>query len=281
VSADRPSRSPGTNSEPSRDPLEHAETSGSPRTRVPAEIRNPDFAVSVRGYDRHAVDAYIQRVNRVVAELEVRGSPQAAVRHAVDRVTEQTKGILQQARESAEQITAAAHEEADRIMAGAKAEAADLVVNASTDADRARAEAEQLVASARAEADQINARAKAEAEKTVERANEEAAERRQATREELTALQEEAEARLRELQADTEAVWNERSQVLGDIHGMAARLEEAAGAAAARLSREQTSSPAEEASPTSQSDAGIEASGASATDDSADRPRDRTFRTLG
>jgi DivIVA domain-containing protein len=281
VSADRSSRRPGTNNEPSRDRLEHAETSGGPRARVPAEIRNPNFAVSVRGYDRHAVDAYIQRVNRVVAELEVRGSPQAAVRHAVDRVTEQTKGILQQARESAEQITAAAHEEADGIMAGAKAEAADLVVNASTDADRARAEAEQLVASARAEADAINARAKAEAEKTVERANEEAAERRRQTQEELAAMQEGAEARLRKLQADTEAVWNERSQVLGDIHGMATRLEEAASAAAARFSRQETSAPVEEASPASEADTEIAPSGASATDDSADRSRDRTSRTPG
>src|ERR671930_2392368 len=98
------------------------------RHHVPAEIRNISFPHSVRGYDRHAVDAYVNRVNRVIAELEVSRSPQAAVRHAVERVSEQTKGILQQARESGEQITAAARDEAEQIIATAKAEAADLVV---------------------------------------------------------------------------------------------------------------------------------------------------------
>src|ERR671931_2648526 len=115
------------------------------RAEVPAEIRNVSFPVSVRGYDRRAVDAYVQRVNRVIAELEVSRSPQAAVRHAVERVSEQTKGILQQARESAEQINATAREEAEQIIASAKAEAAELVVNASAEADRLGAEAEQLL----------------------------------------------------------------------------------------------------------------------------------------
>src|ERR671930_818166 len=104
-------------------PEEPAETINL-RAEVPAEIRNVSFPVSVRGYDRRAVDAYVQRVNRVIAELEVSRSPQAAVRHAVERVSEQTKGILQEARESAEKITATAHEEAGRIADEAKAEAA-------------------------------------------------------------------------------------------------------------------------------------------------------------
>src|ERR671930_359396 len=129
-------------------PEEPAETINL-RAEVPAEIRNVSFPVSVRGYDRRAVDAYVQRVNRVIAELEVSRSPQAAVRHAVERVSEQTKGILQQARESGEQITAAARDEAEQIIATAKAEAADLVVNASAEADRLGAEAEEVLANAR------------------------------------------------------------------------------------------------------------------------------------
>src|SRR5919201_5716939 len=130
------------------------------RTRVPAEIRNASFPVSVRGYDRRAVDDYVHRVNRVIAELEVSRSPQAAVRHAVDRVTEQTRHILEEARESAEKIAATAHAEADEILATAKAEAADLVVNASTDADRLGAEAQRTLDDARLEADGIVARAR-------------------------------------------------------------------------------------------------------------------------
>jgi DivIVA domain-containing protein len=55
---------------------------------VPAE-RNVTFTGSRRGYDRGAVDAYVERVNRLIAELEVTRSPQAAVRHALERVGEQ------------------------------------------------------------------------------------------------------------------------------------------------------------------------------------------------
>ena len=29
--------------------------------RLPAEIRDPSFPHSVRGYDRHAVDAYVEQ----------------------------------------------------------------------------------------------------------------------------------------------------------------------------------------------------------------------------
>src|ERR671936_2957593 len=130
---------------------------------VPAEIRDVAFPAAVRGYSRRSVDAYVQKVNRVIAELEVSRSPQAAVRHAVERVSEQTKGILQEARESAEKITATAHEEAGRIADEAKAEAAQLVVNASSEADRLGGEAEETVAAARAKAETILANARAEA----------------------------------------------------------------------------------------------------------------------
>jgi len=185
------------------------------------------FPVAVRGYDRKAVEAYVKRVNRVIAELEVSRSPQAAVRHAVDRVTEQTKSILQQARESAEKINATAREEGEQILAGAKKEAADLVVNASTDADRIKAEADQLLADTNAEAAQIR-----------ERAQTDAAEHRQRVEEEIASLQDEAGSRMRDLEADTEAVWNQRQELLDDMHGVADRLEEAARAAAARVSRQ-------------------------------------------
>jgi DivIVA domain-containing protein len=194
------------------------------RTTVPTEIRNASFPVSVRGYDRHAVDAYVLRVNRVIAELEVSRSPQAAVRHAVDRVSEQTKAILQEARESAEKITDTAREEAAQIMAEAKAKAADLVVNADSDADRVKAESQQHLADTQAEADGILARAQAEA-----------AEQRRQAEEELAELHSQAEARMRELQADTEAVWQERDGLLDEIQGMAGRLQDAAREAAARV----------------------------------------------
>jgi DivIVA domain-containing protein len=194
------------------------------RTTVPTEIRNASFPVSVRGYDRHAVDTYVKKANQVIAELEVSRSPQAAVRHAVDRVSEQTKTILQEARESAEKITDTAREEADQIMAEAKAKAADLVVNADADAERVKAESQQLLADTRAEAESILAHARKEA-----------ADRHRKAEEELAALHEQAAARMRDLQADTDSVWKERDGLLGEIESMAGRLQDAARQAAARV----------------------------------------------
>src|SRR5205823_1595366 len=133
------------------------------QAHVPADIRNVTFPVGMRGYDRDAVEAYVRRANRVIAELEVTRSPQAAVKHAVERVSEQTKTILEEARESAEKITATAQTEADEIVAQAKAKAADLVVAASSEADRVKAESDELVARSREQADQIIAEAKADA----------------------------------------------------------------------------------------------------------------------
>jgi DivIVA domain-containing protein len=209
-----------------------SDESGTRQTHVPAEIRNVSFPVAVRGYDRNAVEVYVRRVNRVIAELEVTRSPQAAVRHAVERVSEQTKTILDEARESAEKITASAQSEADEIVGQAKANAADLVVATSTDVDRIKAESEELVT-----------RSKAEAEKIVADAEAEVAERRRTAERELAQLQAEAEARLRDIEADTAKVWERRSELLGDIDRMGAELHEAARAAATRLSPEETVEP--------------------------------------
>jgi DivIVA domain-containing protein len=68
--------------------------------RVPAAIRDVSFPGAARGYERRAVDAYVNQVNRLIAELEVSRSPQAAVKHALERVGEQTKALLQQARQT-------------------------------------------------------------------------------------------------------------------------------------------------------------------------------------
>ena len=194
--------------------------------QVPAEIRNASFPVGVRGYDRKAVEAYVKRVNRVIAELEVTRSPQAAVKHAVERVQEQTRSVLEEARNSAEKITATAQEEADEIVAQAKSKAADLVVAASTESDRLRAESEERIAQAKAQAERIVAEAKANAEQ-----------HRRDVEEELEKLREEAEARLKELEADTGSLWDRRHELLGDIDRMADQLRDAAREAAGRLAR--------------------------------------------
>ena len=216
------------------------------RVHVPAEIRDPSFPLEMRGYSRQAVDAYIERVNHLIAELEVSRSPRAAVQHALDRLTEQVGGILQRARETAEEITSSAREEAKETTTRAGAEAAGLLVNSTAEADQTRAEAAEVLTKARAEVDEILARARAEAEdtlartraeaeETLTRSRAEAEERLQRSEKEFAVLQELAEARLRELHADTDAVWAQRRELLDDMGGLAARLEEAAREAAARF----------------------------------------------
>jgi DivIVA domain-containing protein len=188
------------------------------------DIRDVSFPGAVRGYDRSAVDAYVKRVNRVIAELEMRSSPRAAVRHALEQVGEQTSSILQRARETAEEITTSARQEAEETTARAKAEAAEIVLNASTEEDRARAESNRLIGKATVEGERILVESKAEAERILARAREEAA-----------ALKEEGEARLRELHADIAATWKERRELLDDVRGIASKLESAASKAASRV----------------------------------------------
>ncbi len=196
--------------------------------RVPAELRDVSFPVSMRGYDRQTVDAYVERVNRVIAELEMSRSTQAAVKHALDRVGEQTSGILQRARRSAEEITADAQEEAEETT------------------ERARAEAETFVADAGAEAAELVANAKAEAGEILARSRAEAAERLQQAEEEVAALREQADAWMRQLRAETEAISETRRKLLSDIREMATRFDEVASWAAARFPHREAAEGTEE-----------------------------------
>lgn len=238
------------------------------RRRVPAELRNVSFPVSVRGYDRRAVDIYIVRVNRLIAELEATRSPEAAVRHALEQAEERTSGILQRARETAEAITAAAREEADEITARAKAEAADIVVNASAGADRTKAEADDHVEKATTEAEEILVGARKEAEERLQRAQEE-----------VEAVRAKAEAWAREFLIDTEAAWGERRELLDDVRQLAARLQKAVTSAAARLPLGDPSKPAEKGASAPESEdesenGTVTAPDASESDTSRPRPDD-------
>jgi cell division septum initiation protein DivIVA len=213
------------------------------RAHVPAAIRDVSFPTAGRGYERRAVDSYVNQVNRLIAELEVGRSPQAAVRHALDRVGEQTKALLQQARETAEEITASARRDAEEDIARARVEAEEMIASAraaGSDAERivarARAEASDIIARARAEADDIVGRSNGDAEQVLARARAEAAERLRRLEEEIVAAREQAEARMQELHAETEAVWKERHELLDEIHMMGTRLLEVASGAAARVS---------------------------------------------
>lgn len=211
------SRSEGQPTDESAPGAEQQPGFGELRHYVPPDLLNVSFPAAVRGYDRSAVEAYVKRANRVIAELKVSSSPRAAVTHALEQTEQQVSGLLQRARETGEEITASARKEADEIVGKAKADAAELHVNVSAEADGIKAEAEQVLADARAEAEDILARSRLEAGNTRSAAQAEADDRHRKLEEELEALRNDAEARMRELQADTDRVRGERRELLEDI----------------------------------------------------------------
>ena len=138
----------------------------------PLAIVDADFPTALRGYDRMAVDAYVQQTRQLVAELQATRSPEAAVRRALERVGEQISGILQRAHETAEQITAQSRSEAEDRLEQARQEAA-LITDAAeqrvsdldADTDRIWLERERIVADAEDLAAQLLALAKTAAER--------------------------------------------------------------------------------------------------------------------
>jgi DivIVA domain-containing protein len=126
------------------------------------EIRAISFPMALRGYDRDAVDAYVEQVNRLIAELEISRSPESAVKHAVAQVSEETRGILERAHETAEQIATRSRAQADDRVQQAEREAAEVVAGAEqrvrdldNDAEAIWAERLRLIGDVREVADRL------------------------------------------------------------------------------------------------------------------------------
>ncbi|MBV8942342.1 MAG: MBL fold metallo-hydrolase [Solirubrobacterales bacterium] len=170
-----------------------------PLTELPhdpvAAVANADFPVVLRGYDREAVDEYVQRTTQLVAEMSATRSPEGAVRRALERVGEQVSSILGRAHETAEDITS-----------------------------QSRAEAEERLIQARAEAHQLERDARASAEQLERDAHERAQERERA-----------AEMRVRELDAEVERIWAERDRIVNDVRKLSEELSLLSSAAATRF----------------------------------------------
>jgi DivIVA domain-containing protein len=236
-------------------------------SQVPADIRDVSFPTAVRGYDRREVDAYVERVNRVIAELEISRSPQSAVKHALDRVGEQTSGVLQRAREVAEELTGTALAEAEHATR------------------RAKVEAEEMLENAQMQAHQLRGQSKEEADEIIARASDEAAARLKRAEDQIKKSQADAEGRLRALRADIEAAADGRRVLLDELRRSATELEEFAAAMISRPQPEQATAkdadaptqrmPRKAAAPSTQ--------GGDASSDSPEpmRPRkpERTVRT--
>ena len=86
----------------------------------------------MRGYDRRAVDEFLQEVPELVTELEGRQTRETVVQRALDEVGEETAGILQRA-----------HETADEIAARSRAQAEGRLQRAEREADMLRQQADE------------------------------------------------------------------------------------------------------------------------------------------
>ena len=93
-------------------------------------VASIEFPLVLRGYERDAVDAYVQRTSQLVAELQATRSPDAAIRRALERVGQEVSGILQRAHDTAAQITAQSRSEAEDRLELARQEAAQIVAGA-------------------------------------------------------------------------------------------------------------------------------------------------------
>jgi DivIVA domain-containing protein len=178
----------------------HSPPIGETRTRIPGaeieDLRDKRFSLAFPGYNRRQVDEHLIRVNRLLAELQITAAPESAIRHALAQVSEETASLLQNAKQSAEDITSRAQAEAnDRL-------------------ERAAQRAEEQHDAAEVEARQLRDAAAEEAKRVRETAAREAFEVREA-----------AQARVRELEADAKAIAGERVRLIEGLRDLTSGLD--------------------------------------------------------
>jgi DivIVA domain-containing protein len=181
------------------------------------DVRDVDFPIAMRGYDRAAVDRYVKQVNNLIAELEISSSPESAIKHALEEVSEETRGILERAHETASGVTARSRAAADDRLQQAEREAAEAREAATREAqemrEMAQREAQELRETTERELQQLRATAQRQAEQ----------------------VQAEAETRVQKLDHHAEAIWQERRRLINDVRAVGQRLLETADAAVASI----------------------------------------------
>ena len=95
-------------------------TRGNPSDRI---RERSSFPIVMRGYDRAAVDAFVQEVLDLVSDLETRQSEETVVQRKLEEVGEETASILQRAHETADEIAARSRSQAEGRLQRAEREA--------------------------------------------------------------------------------------------------------------------------------------------------------------
>ena len=158
------------------------------------------------GYDRAQVDAFVERTASRFSALQTAAVPDEAIRDTIDRITNETNGVLQRAYEIAGEVTARAERDAEALTAASQQEA------------------QELTARARQEAQDLAARAQQEAQELTARTQQETAEQRRVAEEQAASIVRGAEARVGSLDAEIGGLERERDELLGRIEAISQRL---------------------------------------------------------
>lgn len=179
------------------------------RTFLP-DVTGVEFSSARRGYERTEVDDYVERVSRIVVELEAMRSPDAVIERALADVGEETSAILRRARKAAEEIIADAEAHVHGRTEEAETQARQLREDADHYSARVKAEAEEVLTKARTESDQIVAQARAQAAGVRDDATADA-----------TRTREDAERYRSQVGAHIEQLAQERHRLIEDLRKLA------------------------------------------------------------
>jgi DivIVA domain-containing protein len=181
-------------------------------------IRNATFSLTVRGYDRNEVDAFLAQL---ADWLETGGGGGAAaveaVRTELERIGEHTAGILTEA-----------HQAAEAIRADAAAGVRQQLVDANSTAERVRGEASEYAADTRDEADayarKVRGEADAYASRTTAEIEAEIGEEREAAEKEAARIVADANKRKADVESVIGDLEKRRDAVLAELERLASGL---------------------------------------------------------
>jgi DivIVA domain-containing protein len=149
-----------------------------------AEVQNARFSIALRGYDRDEVDRYMNRVNQMLAELQITAAPESAIKYALEQVSRDTRSTIQDAQR-----------EADEVTRDSRAKAHDRIEEATQEAEKLREAAER-----------------------------EAGQLREAAAQETHGTCAAAETRIRELEAELQSMTEKRDRAVEELEQLARSL---------------------------------------------------------
>ncbi|HEY1510104.1 MAG TPA: hypothetical protein VGF93_13930 [Solirubrobacteraceae bacterium] len=119
---ERVERTPKTPAEP-WDVATEAHFAVSDGADAPWEDDESTFPIVRHGYDRHAVDHYLNELEQEIDELRIQRKPEPTVSDEIKKIGEQAAAILQTAHQQAAETTRKAREEAEKCLSDAAANA--------------------------------------------------------------------------------------------------------------------------------------------------------------